>query len=215
MRTMSVCLWRVLNAYVEEAHQSVDLFDLTQSALMNSVIERGINTSPSLPIWSKSVVYAVKGKDKSTWERFCEDPQRRNGHPHAITYVTDMGLAYQSGVRENCRDAEIVFDKFHVMKLIGERVDDVRKAESAHGKTEAKKQLKKTLCSGERIQRIYPNLNRLVLTALTTTICGRQRHIKCVWHSKKSTIPSRIRVGQSADSRAGAISNRVCDKAPY
>ena len=31
------------------------------------------------------------------------------------------------------------------LKLIGERVDDVRKAESAHGKTEAKKQLKKTL----------------------------------------------------------------------
>ena len=86
------------------------------------------------------MVYAVKGKDKSTWERFCEDLQRRNGHPHAITYAAiDMGLAYQSGVRENCRDAEIVFDKFHVMKLIGERVDDVRKAESAHGKTEAKK----------------------------------------------------------------------------
>mgnify|MGYP004339025611 CR=1 FL=1 len=30
MRTISVCLWRVLNAYVEEAHQSVDLSDLTQ-----------------------------------------------------------------------------------------------------------------------------------------------------------------------------------------
>ena len=78
-------------------------------------------------------------------ERFCEDLQRRNGHPHAITYAAiDMGLAYQAAC-ENCRDAEIVFDKFHVMKLIGERVDDVRKAESAHGKTEAKKQLKKTL----------------------------------------------------------------------
>ena len=135
-----------------------------------------------------------------------EDLQRRNGHPHAITYAAiDMGLAYQSGVRENCRDAEIVFDKFHVMKLIGERVDDVRKAESAHGKTEAKKQLKKTLWLWRKNPENLSDLNRLVLTALTTTICGRQRHIKCVWHSKKSTIPSRIRVGQSADSRAGAI----------
>ena len=98
----------------------------------------------------------------------------------------------------------IVFDKFHVMKLIGERVDDVRKAESAHGKTEAKKQLKRHSGSGERSENLS-ELNRLVLTALTTTICGRQRHIKCVWHSKKSTILSRIRVGQSADSRAGAL----------
>jgi len=119
MRTISVCLWRVLNAYVEEAHQSVDLFDLTQVGSDElSYRKRHKYVTVFADMEQKRVVYAVKGKDKSTWERFCEDLQRRNDHPHAITYAAiDMGLAYQSGVRENCRDAEIVFDKFHVMKL--------------------------------------------------------------------------------------------------
>ena len=38
-----------------------------------------------------------------------------------------------------------LFDKFHVMKLVGERVDAVRKRESTYGESDAKTQLKKTL----------------------------------------------------------------------
>ncbi|MGZ0654779.1 transposase [Coraliomargarita sp. W4R53] len=56
-----------------------------------------------------------------------------------------MSPSDQSGVRNNCRNARIVLDKFHIMKLAGERVDQVRKAESSYGTGEAKAQLKKTL----------------------------------------------------------------------
>ena len=147
-------------------------------------------------------------------ERFCEDLQRRNGHPHAITYAAiDMGLAYQSGVRENCRDAEIVFDKFHVMKLIEKGSMMCVKPKVFTAKPRPK-QLKKTLWLWRKNPENLSESEQVVLTALITTICGRQRHIKCAG-TPKSTIPSRIRVGQSADSRAGAIVNRVCDKAPY
>ena len=132
-------------------------------------------------------------------------PERRNGHPHAITYAAiDMGLAYQSGVRENCRDAEIVFDKFHVMKLIGERVDDVRKAESAHGKTEAKKQLKDTLALEERIQRIYPNPNMARFDRIDHDYLwtAKAYQMRLALRKIYNTIPYQK---QSADSRAGAI----------
>ena len=58
-----------------------------------------------------------EGKDKSTWERFCEDLQ--NAYSIMRSPICDnMGLAYQSGVREH-RDAEIVFDKFRD-EVIGE-----------------------------------------------------------------------------------------------
>ena len=46
-------LWRVLNAYVEEAHQSVDPSDLTQVG-SDELSYRKSNMSPSLLIWSKS-----------------------------------------------------------------------------------------------------------------------------------------------------------------
>ena len=70
---------------------------------------------------------------------FSDEWLKRNGHPHAITYAAiDMSASYQSGVRNNCRNARIIFDRFYVMKLIGDRVDEVRQAENKRGTTEAK-----------------------------------------------------------------------------
>jgi transposase len=94
----------------------------------------------------KRVIFAVPGKDKSTWNAFGEELSSKNGHPHAILFAAiDMSKSYQSGVRNNCRNAQIVFDKFHVMKIVNERVDAVRKGEFVRGTTDAKKQLKGTI----------------------------------------------------------------------
>ncbi|MDB6027963.1 MAG: Transposase [Verrucomicrobiales bacterium] len=41
----------------------------------------------------------------------------------------DMSRAYQCGVAENCRNAQVVFDKFHVIANSNKAVDRVRKAE--------------------------------------------------------------------------------------
>ena len=40
-----------------------------------------------------------------------------------------MSPAFIKGVTENLTEAEITFDRFHVMKLIGDAVDKVRRAE--------------------------------------------------------------------------------------
>ena len=39
----------------------------------------------------------------------------------------DMSTAYQKGVREHLPNAQIVFDRFHVMQLAGKALDEVRK----------------------------------------------------------------------------------------
>ena len=41
--------------------------------------------------------------------------------------ATDMSAAYWSAVREHLPDAALVFDKFHVIKLMNERLDDLRR----------------------------------------------------------------------------------------
>ena len=140
-------LWRVLNAYVKEAYKAVDLSGLTQVGCDELSYRKGHKyLTVFADLLRKRVVFATKGRDKSTWESFCDELYEHNGHPHAITHAAiDMSPAYQSGVRGNCRNAQIVFDKFHVMKLVGERVDAVRKHESIYGESEAKTQLKKTL----------------------------------------------------------------------
>ena len=40
-----------------------------------------------------------------------------------------MSAAFIAGVGENLTEAEITFDRFHVMKLIGDAVNDVRRSE--------------------------------------------------------------------------------------
>ena len=140
-------LWRVLKAYVAEARQKLDFELVTRVGADELSYRKGHNyITVFADLEERHVIFGVPGKDKTTWDAFSEELFRLNGHPHAITYAAiDMSPSYQSGVRNNCRNAKIVFDKFHVMKIVGERVDEVRKAESMRGETAAKKQLKKTM----------------------------------------------------------------------
>jgi transposase len=45
----------------------------------------------------------------------------------------DMSAAYQKGVREYLPDARMVFDRFHVMQLAGNSVDEVRRQLAREG----------------------------------------------------------------------------------
>jgi transposase len=82
----------------------------------------------------KRVLFATEGKDKQTWVQFLEALERHNGHRHSLTQASmDMSLAYQSGATENCRNAQLVFDKFHVIQNANEAVDKVRRAEVRRG----------------------------------------------------------------------------------
>ena len=86
-----------------------------------------------------------EGKDHTVWDRFAQELGRHNGHPHALLHVSmDMSRAYQKGVRENCRHAQITFDKFHVIAKANEAVDEVCRNERRRGTNEASAQLKQT-----------------------------------------------------------------------
>ena len=79
---------------------------------------------------AKRVIFATEGKDKETWMKFVEALEKHNGHRHSITQASmDMSKAYEAGVAEHCRNAQVVFDKFHVIKNANEAVDKVRRAE--------------------------------------------------------------------------------------
>ena len=56
----------------------------------------------------------------------------------------DMGKAYQSSVRRYCPQAELIFDPFHIMKMINKAVDSVRRLEVILGSRQERDSLKKT-----------------------------------------------------------------------
>ena len=62
----------------------------------------------------------------------------------------DMSRAYQKGVRENCRHAQITFDKFHVIAKANEAVDEVCRNERRRGTNEASAQRSKPVAMAQK-----------------------------------------------------------------
>jgi transposase len=45
-----------------------------------------------------------------------------------VAVAMDMSAAYWKAVQENLREAAVVFDKFHIVKLVNEKLDQLRRA---------------------------------------------------------------------------------------
>jgi transposase len=124
-------LWRMLFRHVDAAYAEADFSQVCCVGVDEMSVHKGHEyISVFADLLKKRVLFATEGKDRETWVRFVEALEAHNGHRHAITQASmDMSQAYQAGVAENCRNAQVVFDKFHVLKNVGEAVDKVRRAE--------------------------------------------------------------------------------------
>src|SRR5580704_11191051 len=81
----------------------------------------------------RKVVYVTEGKDAATVDAFAAFLEAHGGNRANITDASiDMGAAFIAGVKANFPDAKITFDKFHVIKLVNEAVDEVRREEAKH-----------------------------------------------------------------------------------
>jgi transposase len=78
----------------------------------------------------RRTIFITEGKDNTTVKRFVEDFKEHNGDIERIKNVScDMSPAFIKGVNDNLPNAEITFDKFHILKIINEAVNSVRKQE--------------------------------------------------------------------------------------
>ena len=70
----------------------------------------------------RKVVYVADGKDAATAKEFADFLEAHGGKREAVTDASiDMGAAFEAGIKENFPNAEITFDKFHVVKLANNR----------------------------------------------------------------------------------------------
>ena len=124
-------LWRVLHHYVDDARDNADYSEVEQVGVDETSSKRGHNyVSLFVDLKGPSVLFATEGKDASTVERFKQDLTDHNGNPENIKEVCcDMSPAFISGVKNQFPSARLTFDKFHIMKIINEAVDEVRRQE--------------------------------------------------------------------------------------
>lgn len=124
-------LWRMLFRQVDAAYAEADFSNVCCVGVDELSVRKGHDyVSVFADLVKKRVLFATEGKDHTTWEAFVVALEQHNGHRHALTQVSmDMSPAYEKGVKVTCRNAQVVFDKFHVVAHANQAVDEVRRAE--------------------------------------------------------------------------------------
>ena len=125
-------LWRVIKHYVSEARTTVDMADVHAIGVDETSSRRGHDyITLFVDLREKRLLFATPGKDAQTFAQFAKDLQAHGGCAEAVTEVSmDLSPAFQKGAAEYLPNAQVTFDRFHLMKLVNEAVDAVRKGET-------------------------------------------------------------------------------------
>lgn len=78
----------------------------------------------------RAVIFVTEGKDADTIAVLADDLRAHGGDPEAIETVSiDMSPAYIKGVTDSLPNAELTYDKFHVIAHASTAVDQTRRIE--------------------------------------------------------------------------------------
>lgn len=125
-------LWEMLDRYIQSGRDLSDYTAVKAIGLDETAITRGHNyITLFVDMEKKTVLFVTEGKDSETVKKFIADLEKHQGKAEDITQASsDLSPAFIKGITENLPNARITFDRFHVIKLINEAVDQVRREEA-------------------------------------------------------------------------------------
>lgn len=127
-------IWNMLDIYTFGAKSHEDYSHVSVVGIDETSIAKGHKyISLFVDLNKKKTMFICEGKDNKTVVNFSADLKDHNALAQQIKEVScDMSPAFIKGVTENLPNTNITFDKFHILKIINEAVDKVRRAEAAN-----------------------------------------------------------------------------------
>jgi transposase len=124
-------LWRILHHYVDQARAEADFSGVRRVGVDETASKRGQNyITVFVDLDESKLLFATEGRSAPTLAAFRGDLIAHNGRGEQIEeFCIDMSAAFRKGIAETFPTAGITFDKFHVMKLLNEAVEEVRREE--------------------------------------------------------------------------------------
>jgi len=124
-------IWRVLDHYVEGARSREDYAEVKDVGVDETAARRGQNyISVFHDAGRGCVLFVCPGRKQDVFDQFVQDLEAHRGHAANIRSVCmDMSASYIAGAAASLPDAAVSFDEFHVIKLVNEAVDEVRREE--------------------------------------------------------------------------------------
>jgi len=124
-------LWKLMQTYVDICRADENFAEVCVIGVDETSVRKGHDyVSLFVDLIQKRTVFVTTGKNSQTVTEFAKDLSSHQGNPENITQVSsDMSPAFISGVESEFPNAAIVFDRFHVIKIINQAIDSVRKTE--------------------------------------------------------------------------------------
>lgn len=124
-------IWRLLRHHVDQARAQEDFSAVRRLGVDETSTRRGQRYVTLFhDADARRLLFATSGRDAKTFAAFAADLQAHGGHAAAITDISmDLSGAFQAGARQQCPQARVTFDPFHVVALASQAMDQVRRAE--------------------------------------------------------------------------------------
>jgi len=131
LRVQSTRLRRRIEHYVQAVRAQEEMKGVKVTGIDETSVKRGHEYVTVVhDLGAKLLLFMTAGRNHETVKAFKTDLVAHGGDPAGIAHVCmDMSAAYAKGVTEALREAQISFDRFHVMALANEAMDAVRRAE--------------------------------------------------------------------------------------
>jgi transposase len=125
-RVMALC-----RRYVNAAVAAEDLSQVRRLAIDETSRAKGHDyVTLFADEQARRVIYVAEGNEAATVEAFAANLRSRHGKPSAIESVSiDMWPAFIRGVSDHLPQAQITFDKFHVIAHASTAIDAMRRSE--------------------------------------------------------------------------------------
>jgi transposase len=126
-------LWRRIEFYVGQARALESFTGVQIVGIDETSLRRGQNYITVVhDLQAKRLLFATEGRDHQTVVDFVADLKAHGGDPEQVRHVCmDMSAAYAKGVNLALPAAQISYDRYHVVAMAMDAMDQVRRAEMA------------------------------------------------------------------------------------
>lgn len=141
--------------YLYRRYNCPDLSGLKHIGIDEFAVQKGhVYKTIVVNLDNGQIMFVGDGKGSDSLKKFWKRLKKSGAKIEAV--ATDLSAAYISAVKENLPDAVQVYDHFHVIKLMNDTLDQIRRNAYARAKDEDKDFIKGTrwllLMNGERLK---------------------------------------------------------------
>jgi transposase len=131
LRVRDKQLWRRIEHYVSQARARQDMSQVRLVGIDDTSMKRGQDYITVVhDLDEKRLLFATHGRDHNAVDKFALDLEQHGGKRTAIAHACiDMSAAYAKGIGSSLPNAQISYDRYHIVALANKAMDEVRTAE--------------------------------------------------------------------------------------